>query len=362
MHFDLVRDMSELRFEDRPLACHRAVAAFGHPLRQRLAVDARMLLEFLGQLAAEIRFRGSQRDSILRTARPGHARDDGAEVKLERVGEFRLGRVGRIEKSLRLAVGLDQFDLAVTAARQPEIRERLLVDGEITHRCAVLGRHVAERRAIRDRQRCESWPEVFDELADDAFLAQHLRDRQHQVGRGRAGTEAARQTESDHLGNQHRHRASEHRGFSLDSADAPSDDAEPVDHRRMRIGADDSVGIRLAFVRCEDDGREIFEIHLMHDAGVGRHDAEIVEGALPPAQKKIALLVAIEFELRVGCERVGGAERIDLHRMIDHQIDRLQRADLVGIAAELFDRVAHHRQIRDHRHSGEILQAARAQA
>ena len=75
--------------------------------------------------------RRSQRDSILRTARPGHARHDGAEVELERVGEFRLGRVGRIEQSLRLAVGLDQFDLAVAAARQPQIRERLLVNREI---------------------------------------------------------------------------------------------------------------------------------------------------------------------------------------------------------------------------------------
>jgi hypothetical protein len=94
----------------------------------------------------------------------------------------------------------------------------------------------------------------------------------------------------------------------------------------------------------------------MHDSSVGRHHAEVVEGALPPAQKKIALLVAIEFEFRVGCECAGCAEQIDLHRVIDHQVNRLQRTDLVGIAAELFDRIAHHRQVRDHRHAGEILQ------
>ncbi len=321
-----------------------------------------MLFEFLAELATEIALGLRQRDSILRTARPRHARHDGAEIELERVGKFRLGRIGRIEQSLRLAVGLDQFDLTVGATGQPQISERLFVDRKKSHRRAVLGRHVAERRAIRDRQRREPRPEVLDELADDALLAQHLRDRQHQVGRSRAGTQAACETKSDHLGNQHRHRAPEHRGFGLDSADAPSDDAEPVDHRRVRIGADNGVGIRFAFLRREHHRREIFEIHLVHDSGVGRHDAEIVEGALPPSQKKVALLVAIELQFRVGREGVGGAERIDLHRMIDHQIDRLQRTDLVGIAAELFDRVAHHRQIRDHRHAGESPAAARAPA
>ena len=115
-------------------------------------------------------------------------------------------------------------------------------------------------------------------------------------------------------------------------------------------------GYDLALLRREHHRREIFEIHLVHDSSVGRHDAEVVEGALPPSQKKVALLVAIELQFRVGREGVGGAERIDLHRMIDHQIDRLQRTDLVGIASELFDRIAHHGQIRHHRHAGEILE------
>ena len=315
-----------------------------------------MSFELLGQLATEIALRCRQRDSILRTARPGHARHDAAQVELERVGIFRLGRIGRIEQALRLAVRLDQLDLALAASRQPQISERLIVDRKISHRRAVLGRHVAERRAIGHRQRLEARPEIFDELADHAFLAQHLRDRQHQVGRSRAGTQRAGQPKADHFGNQHRHRAPKHRRFGFDSTDAPADDAEPVDHRRMRIGADHGVGIRLALVRRENHRREIFEIHLVHDAGVGRHDAKIVEGALPPAQEKIALLVALELQLRVGGECAGAAERIDLHRMIDHQINRLQRTDLGGIAAELLDRVAHHGEIRDHRHAREILQ------
>ena len=36
----------------------------------------------------------------------------------------------------------------------------------------------------------------------------------------------------------------------------------------------------------------------MHDAGIGRHDAEVVEGSLRPAEQRIALLVALKFEKR----------------------------------------------------------------
>ncbi len=83
----------------------------------------------------------------------------------------------------------------------------------------------------------------------------------------------------------------------------------------------------------------------MDDSGVGRDDAEIVERALAPAQKQIALAVALELEFAIAGEGVIGSERIDLHRMIDHQIDRLERIDPRGIAAEPLDRVAHRGQI-----------------
>ena len=51
-----------------------------------------------------------------------------------------------------------------------------------------------------------------------------------------------------------------------------------------------------------DDAREILEIDLMDDAGVGRDDAEVAEGVLAPAQERVALLVARELELGVRAE------------------------------------------------------------
>ena len=51
----------------------------------------------------------------------------------------------------------------------------------------------------------------------------------------------------------------------------------------------------------------------------------------------------------------GVAERVDLNRVVDHQVDRDERVDLRRVGAELVDRVAHRRQVDDRRHPGEVL-------
>ena len=94
----------------------------------------------------------------------------------------------------------------------------------------------------------------------------------------------------------------------------------------------------------------------MDDAGVGRDDAEVVEGLLAPAQEGVALAVAAELERGVEVGGVALEVVIDLDRVIDDELDRLERVDLPRVAAELHDTVAHGREI-DHRgHAGEVLQ------
>ena len=144
------------------------------------------------------------------------------------------------------------------------------------------------------------------------MLAQHLSDRQHQIGRRRALGQLAGEAHADHLRQEHADRLPEHGGFGLDPADAPAQAAESVDHRGVRIGADQGVGIRLA-VRGHDHAREKFEVDLMDDAGVGRHALEVVERLLSPLEEPVALAVAGKFEVGVLPERVPVAERIDLH-------------------------------------------------
>ena len=93
----------------------------------------------------------------------------------------------------------------------------------------------------------------------------------------------------------------------------------------------------------------------MADAGAGRHDAEIRERARRPFQEFVALLVLLVLFLDVLLERVLVAEEIHRDRMVDDEIDRHQRIDLLRVAAEMVHRVAHRGEI-DHRgHAGEVL-------
>ncbi len=64
------------------------------------------------------------------------------------------------------------------------------------------------------------------------------RDGQHKIGGGEAFLHPAGELEADHLGQRHRQRLAEHRGFRLDAADAPAEHGQTVDHRRVRVGAD----------------------------------------------------------------------------------------------------------------------------
>ena len=261
-------------------------------------------------------------------------------------------------QTLLACVRLDQLELLGRAPRELHVADRLGVDREDRAGRAELGRHVADRRAVGERQARQPGAVELDELAHHAALAQPLGHGQDEVGRGRALVQLADQLEAEHLRDQHRHRLAEHRRLGLDPADAPAEHAEAVDHRRVRVGADERVGVgqrRPRGVIDEHDSRQILEVDLVHDPGVGRHDLEVVKRALAPAQKRVALLVALELELGVALERVGRAEHVDLDRVVDHQLGRDERVDLVRVAAERAHRVAHRREIDDRRHAGEVL-------
>ncbi len=94
----------------------------------------------------------------------------------------------------------------------------------------------------------------------------------------------------------------------------------------------------------------------MDDAGVGRHDLEVVEGPLSPAQEGVALTVARELEFCVERERVGAPEVIDLHRVVDDEFHRLQRVDTGRVAAERDHRVTHGGKVDHAGNAGEVLE------
>ena len=110
-------------------------------------------------------------------------------------------------------------------------------------------------------------------------------------------------------------RLSEHGGFRFDAADTPSDDAEAVNHRRMRIGADDGIGISDTFF-CHNDLREVFQVYLMHDADGRRDDVEFFKRLLSPFEEFIPLFVAFKLAAGIELKSVFGAVSVHLYGMI----------------------------------------------
>ena len=140
-----------------------------------------------------------ERDAVLRALRSGQRRHDLAEVEPERLGVGRLLGVLVVPQALLPRVRLDERDVVLVAAGELEVAQRLVVDREDRARRPVLRAHVADRRAVGEREVRHAGAVELDELADHAVLAQHLRDREHEVGRGRALGQLAGQLEADDL-------------------------------------------------------------------------------------------------------------------------------------------------------------------
>jgi len=157
-------------------------------------------------------------------------------------------------------------------------------------------------------------------------------------------------------------RLTEHRGLGLDAADAPADHAQTVDHGGVRVGpdarvrvGDDTATVCFARVAGEHHPGEVLDVDLMHDAGPRGDDGEVVERALAPAQELVALAVALVLDLHVALERIGGAEDVGDHGVVDDHLGRRERVDPGGVAAEVGHRLAHRGEVNHARHAGEVL-------
>jgi hypothetical protein len=159
---------------------------------------------------------------------------------------------------------------------------------------------------------------------------------EHEVCGRAAGFHGARHLEADDLRDEQRNGLAQHRGLRLDATHAPAQHTQAVDHGGVRVRAHDGVRVHLVLalgVVVEHHAAEIFEVHLVDDAGVGRHHLEIVERGLAPAQEGVALAITLELDPVVRGQRTGAPVVVHLHRMVDDQLGGVDRVDLLRIAA-----------------------------
>ena len=262
-----------------------------------------------------------------------------------------------MEHPLLLHVRLDEVHLLLAPACELEVAKRLLVHREDPDSGAILGSHVADRRPVRQGQRRDPGTVELDELADDSLLPEHLGDGEHQVRGRRALGQLSGEADPHDLRNEHRHGLPQQRGLGLDAAHSPAEHSQAVDHRGVRVGAHEGIGVGLGLAPCgrEDDAREILEVHLVDDTRVGRHDTKAREGLLCPSQEGVALAVTAELEIGVHLERGRRAELVDDHRVVDYELGGEERVHAFRVAAHGPHRVAHGCEVNDGRHACEVL-------
>ena len=301
---------------------------------------------FLGLAGGELGFVGDALggevgggDACMRVGRAGHRAHHARQVELQRAFVLRgRQRVGPQAGGLR--VGLDQGDLFVAAAGQAQVIQGLLVDEEQRRGRAVFRRHVADRRAVAQRERGRTFAMEFEVGADHLRLAQEFGQRQHDVGGGDAGLRLAAEFDADDLRQPHPRGAAEHHVLRFQPADADRDHAERIHVRRMRIGADAGVGIGDAALDA-DHRRHLLQVDLVHDPVARGDHVDVVERALGPLDEVEAVLVAAVLDRAVLGERIRVvAAAFHRQRVVDDQLHRHHRIHRGGIAALLGDRVA----------------------
>ena len=159
---------------------------------------------------------------------------------------------------------------------------------------------------------------------------------------------------ADDFGSEEIDRLAQHPRFGLNASDAPANNAEPVDHGGVGIGADPRIRIvQIALIKHALG--EVLEVHLMDDADARRHHPKRLERLLAPFQELIAFAVAFELHVQVELQRLGGTGKVDLYGMVDDQVHRHQRLDHLRVATEPGHRGAHRRQIHQERNARKIL-------
>ena len=286
----------------------------------------------------------------------GHHR---AQVQLQGGAVAGGGAVGVMPHAHGPHIGFHDRQLLFVAAGQAQVVDGLTVHREDAAGGAILGGHVGDGGAIRKAQVLQAGAEKLDKLADHAVLPQLLGYREDEVGGGGALGQLADEAEANHLGNQHGNRLAQHGGLRLDAAHTPAQHAKAIDHGGVGVRPHQGVGIGepdAVLLGREHGARQELQVDLVHDAGTRGYHLEVVEGLLPPAQETVALQVALDFPVGIALQGLRIAIVIDHYRVVDDQLYRRQRVDLAGVAPQVHHGVAHHRQVDDGGHPGEVLQ------
>ena len=314
----------------------------------------------LGQEIEEGGLEGRNFDAVLGAFGACDAWANGGEIQFDKGREVDGVLFGvDAEKILGAIVVFDELDEFLRTSGALEVSESFLVDGEVAHGGSVFGGHVGNGGAIRKGEFSGTRAIEFDKLTNDFVLAKNLGEGESKVGGGGGGGEFASEVDADDFRGEEGERLTEHSGFGFDSTDAPSNDAEAVDHGGMGIGTDERVGVceegSVALFFGKNATSEVLEVNLVNDTDAWGNDAEGLESLLAPLKKFVAFAVAFKFVLHIEHEGLLGAVDVDLDGVIDDEIDGDERFNELRILFEAGDGIAHGGEIDEEGDASEVL-------
>ena len=79
----------------------------------------------------------------------------------------------------------------------------------------------------------------------------------------------------------------------------------------------------------------------MNDTVAGRDDSQVVESLFTPLKESESFSVTLELKFFVAFLSIGSAREVDLHGVIDDEVNLAEWVDLAGVAAKLLHGSAH---------------------
>jgi hypothetical protein len=314
--------------------------------------------DLVGEAGVPVLLHVNEGNSVVGSLGARKAAVDGAEVEFQdftRVNGVSLGAIVKSEEIVRSEISFNNSDLFSSSVGLLEIFKSLVISGEVTHSGTIFGTHVGQSGSVSNAESSSTGTKVFNELADDTSLSQHLSAGKDQIsGSGGLG-ELSSKLETDDFGEDHGNGFTEHDGLTFDTTDTPTNDTKTVDHGSVGVSSDDGIRVKDTLV-VENSSGEIFQVNLMADTRSGRNGQEVLKGRLSPLEEFESFVVSFEFDFFVSFSGISSLGNIDLNGVINDQIDGDQGVDLLGITTKASHSVSHGSQIDNTGDTGEILQ------
>src|SRR5262249_19576581 len=148
---------------------------------------------------------------------------------------------------LLFAVSLNQSNLLIRPPSKLQILQRLFINREDATSSPIFRSHVGDRRAIGQRQILQPRPVILNKLPNHTVLTQHLRNGKDKVSSSSPFSQSPSKLHANHQRNQHRNRLSQHSRLSLNPTNTPTQNPQPIHHRRMTVCAYQRVRVGGAF-------------------------------------------------------------------------------------------------------------------